>query len=130
MLRPESERAAVPKFSVLARYRDPTSWKQALKTGTVAQKMPVDPNSLTLPFNSVKVDLLEVNTQKVYAELVSKLKERATVHIRFEEMFPEHNFDWKKICLFKLHWIHILTNSNINYLIESFSQIQNYLKLA
>ena len=43
------------------------------------------------------MDLLEVNTKKVYAELVSKLKERPTAQIRFEEMFPEHNFDWKKI---------------------------------
>ena len=75
----------------------PTSWKQASKTGTVAQKTPSDPNSFTLPLNSVKVDLLEVNTKKVYAELVSKLKERPTAQIRFEEMFPEHNFDWKKI---------------------------------
>ena len=50
------------------------SWKQALKTGTVAQIMPFDPNSFTSPLNSVKADLLEVNMQKVYAELVSKLK--------------------------------------------------------
>ena len=75
----------------------PTSWKQALKTGTVTQKTPFDPSSFTLPLNSVKVDLLEVNTKKVYAELVSKLKERPTAQIRFEETFPEHNFDWKKI---------------------------------
>ena len=79
------------------------------------------------------MDLLEVHTKKVYAELVSKLKERLTAQIRFEEMFPAHNFDWKKIYKlpnFKLHWIHILANSNINYLTESFSQIQNYSKLA
>ena len=45
-------------------------------------------------------------------------------------MFSEHNFDGKKI--YKLPFQVALDThaiSNINYLIESFSQIQNYSKL-
>ena len=75
----------------------PLKWKQILRTVTTLPRTPFAPTNFTLLLKSKRLTLTDINTKKIYDELVSDIRETPTAQIRFNEMFSGCELDWNKI---------------------------------